>query len=131
MQAAAHNPEFAKKAGISQDVAREFVEADKKKKINEEGEGSTNSTTSGVDMNPESFGGCKAFKVSRQAYDKMTKPKSKKARFKSHVDEEMEPHIRDYARKNPSATILLKHPDRGSYYVLKNGSDKRFGGYFH
>ena len=30
MQAAAHNPSFAKKAGISQSVAREFVMADKK-----------------------------------------------------------------------------------------------------
>ena len=29
MAAAAHDPEFAKKAGISQDVAHEFNEADK------------------------------------------------------------------------------------------------------
>lgn len=32
MQATAHNKEFAKKAGISQKVAKEFVSADKKKK---------------------------------------------------------------------------------------------------
>jgi len=32
MAAAAHNPEFAKKAGISQDVAKEFNAADTKKK---------------------------------------------------------------------------------------------------
>lgn len=31
MQAAAHNPQFARKAGIPQSVAREFVAADKKK----------------------------------------------------------------------------------------------------
>ena len=31
MQAAAHNPEFAKKAGIPQSVAQEFNEADKRK----------------------------------------------------------------------------------------------------
>ncbi len=31
MRAAAHNPEFAKKVGIPVDVAKEFVEADKKK----------------------------------------------------------------------------------------------------
>ena len=31
MQAAAHNPDFAKKAGIPQKVAREFVAADRKK----------------------------------------------------------------------------------------------------
>lgn len=31
MQAAAHNPEFAKKAGISQSVAQEFTQADKNK----------------------------------------------------------------------------------------------------
>lgn len=31
MQAAAHNPEFAKKAGIPQSVAKEFNSADKKK----------------------------------------------------------------------------------------------------
>jgi hypothetical protein len=31
MEAAAHNPAFAKKAGIPQKVAREFVAADKKK----------------------------------------------------------------------------------------------------
>lgn len=31
MRAAAHDPEFAKKMGIDQDVAKEFVEADKKK----------------------------------------------------------------------------------------------------
>ena len=30
MQAAAHNPEFAAKAGISQEVAKDFVAADKK-----------------------------------------------------------------------------------------------------
>lgn len=32
MLAAAHNPEFAKKADIPQSVAQEFVEADKGKK---------------------------------------------------------------------------------------------------
>lgn len=32
MQAAAHNPEFAKKAGIPQSVAEDFNEADKAKK---------------------------------------------------------------------------------------------------
>lgn len=32
MQAAAHNPEFAKKAGIPQKVAKEFVKEDEKKK---------------------------------------------------------------------------------------------------
>jgi hypothetical protein len=31
MQAAAHNPEFAKKAGVPQSVAKEFTEADKAK----------------------------------------------------------------------------------------------------
>jgi hypothetical protein len=31
MQAAAHNPEFAKKAGIPQAVAKEFTQADKNK----------------------------------------------------------------------------------------------------
>lgn len=31
MQAAAHNPSFAKKAGIPQSVAKEFVAADKGK----------------------------------------------------------------------------------------------------
>lgn len=31
MQAAAHNPDFAKKAGIPQSVAKDFVEADKRK----------------------------------------------------------------------------------------------------
>ncbi len=32
MSAASHNPEFAKKAGIPQSVAKEFHEADKAKK---------------------------------------------------------------------------------------------------
>lgn len=32
MQAAAHNPEFAREHRIPQSVAREFVEADQKKK---------------------------------------------------------------------------------------------------
>lgn len=32
MRAAAHSKEFAKKVGIPQDVAKEYVEADKKKK---------------------------------------------------------------------------------------------------
>lgn len=31
MQAAAHNPAFAKKAGVPQSVAKEFNEADKRK----------------------------------------------------------------------------------------------------
>lgn len=31
MRAAAHNPKFAKKAGIPQSVAQEFTEADKSK----------------------------------------------------------------------------------------------------
>ena len=31
MQAAAHNPAFAKKAGIPQSVAQEYVSADQKK----------------------------------------------------------------------------------------------------
>ena len=33
MAAAAHNPEFAKKAGIPQSVAKEFNEADQNKKL--------------------------------------------------------------------------------------------------
>jgi hypothetical protein len=32
MQASAHNKEFAKKVGVPQKVAKEFVAADKKKK---------------------------------------------------------------------------------------------------
>lgn len=32
MRAAAHDKEFAKKVGIRQSIAREFVEADKRKK---------------------------------------------------------------------------------------------------
>jgi hypothetical protein len=35
MQAAAHNKEFAKKAGVPQKVAKEFVKADKRRKKNE------------------------------------------------------------------------------------------------
>lgn len=35
MRAASHDKEFAKKVGIPQDVAKEFVEADKKKKEDE------------------------------------------------------------------------------------------------
>jgi len=38
MAAAAHNPEFAKKAGISQKVAKEFNQADKGKKFNRGGD---------------------------------------------------------------------------------------------
>ena len=37
MAAAAHNPAFAKKAGISQSVAKEFNNADKGKKFKEGG----------------------------------------------------------------------------------------------
>lgn len=33
MQAAAHNPEFAKKAGIPQSVAKEYAAADERKKV--------------------------------------------------------------------------------------------------
>lgn len=33
MEAAAHNPQFAKKAGIPQTVAKEFSQADRAKKI--------------------------------------------------------------------------------------------------
>lgn len=33
MAAAAHNPDFARKAGIKQSVAKEFNDADKKKRI--------------------------------------------------------------------------------------------------
>ena len=33
MQAAAHNPEFAAKADIPQSVAKEYVAADKRKKL--------------------------------------------------------------------------------------------------
>lgn len=34
MRAAAHNKEYAKKAGISQDVAKKFVAADKSAAVN-------------------------------------------------------------------------------------------------
>lgn len=33
MEAAAHDPAFAKKAGVPQSVGREFVKADKAKKL--------------------------------------------------------------------------------------------------
>jgi len=35
MQAVAHNPEFAKKAGVPQSVGEDFTEADKRKKLAE------------------------------------------------------------------------------------------------
>lgn len=35
MQAVAHDKDFAKKAGVSQEVGKEFSEADKKKKKHE------------------------------------------------------------------------------------------------
>ena len=38
MDAAAHNPEFAKKAGISQEVAKEFSEASVGEKFTNKGE---------------------------------------------------------------------------------------------
>jgi hypothetical protein len=39
MRAAAHSKEFAKKVGIPQDVAKEFVDADKKKAEEEKKQG--------------------------------------------------------------------------------------------
>lgn len=33
MQAAAHDPKFAKKAGISPKLAKEFIEADEREKV--------------------------------------------------------------------------------------------------
>ena len=33
MEAVAHNPEFAKKAGVPQSVGKDFAEADKRKKM--------------------------------------------------------------------------------------------------
>lgn len=33
MEAVAHNPEFAKKAGVPQLVGKDFVEADKRKRM--------------------------------------------------------------------------------------------------
>ena len=33
MQEVAHNPEFAKQAGVPQSVGKDFVEADKRKKL--------------------------------------------------------------------------------------------------
>ncbi len=39
MQAAAHNPKFAKEAGVSQKVAREFANADKGRKFTKKDKG--------------------------------------------------------------------------------------------
>lgn len=33
MEAVAHNPEFAKKAGVPQSVGKDFAEADKRKRM--------------------------------------------------------------------------------------------------
>ena len=33
MEAVAHNPEFAKQAGVPQSVGKDFAEADKRKKL--------------------------------------------------------------------------------------------------
>ena len=33
MEAVAHNPEFAKKAGVPQSVGKDFAEADKRKRL--------------------------------------------------------------------------------------------------
>lgn len=43
MRAAAHSPKFAKKVGIPVDVAKEFVEADKKKAEDEKKKGHASS----------------------------------------------------------------------------------------
>jgi hypothetical protein len=39
MAAAAHNPEFAKKVGIPQSVAKEFNEADQRQGVKQHGKG--------------------------------------------------------------------------------------------
>jgi len=85
MAAAAHNPKFAKKAGISQDVAKEFNVADKGKKF-----GASRPDLQGVNKKSTSHGKMALFKEggkmkhSDMAKDKPMMKKVAKEEVKSH-----------------------------------------------
>ena len=72
---------------------------------------------------PAMFGGKAVFKVSSNDYHKAVLGKKKFKRFKSYVGGEIGEEIRQYARENKDAPIIVQDEKTGAMYYLRNGRE--------
>lgn len=68
---------------------------------------------------PAMFGGKAVFKVSSDAYHKAVLGKKKFKHFKSYVGGEIGEEIRQYAKENKDASIIVQDEKTGAMYYLK------------
>lgn len=71
---------------------------------------------------PVMFGGKRVFKVSSDAYHKAVQGKKKYKHFKSYIqDPLMTQEIREYAKANKNAPIIVQDEKTGAMVYLKHG----------
>lgn len=68
---------------------------------------------------PQMFGGKAVFKVPSDAYHKAVLGKKKFKHFKSYVSGEIGEDIRQYAKENKNAPIIVQDEKTGAMYYLK------------
>lgn len=71
-----------------------------------------------------SFAGCTVFEVDSNTFSKIRTFKDRYHSFKTYIDEEESlAAIREFAKKNPSKSIVVKDKQTGSFKFLKKGKD--------
>tara|TARA_Y100001973_G_C5199312_1_gene336481 strand:- start:843 stop:1544 length:702 start_codon:yes stop_codon:yes gene_type:complete len=95
------------------------------------GAGIANSINSGSIDNKvvkvSNVGKCRVYDVSTKTFIKCRNGKKKKDRFKSYVGEgPVSDDIRDYAKRNPMSSIMLRDKQTGAHTFLKIGSKEKF-----
>lgn len=68
---------------------------------------------------PQMFGGKAVFKVPTDAYHKAVLGKKKFKHFRSYVSGEIGEEIRQYAKENKDASIIVQDEKTGAMYYLK------------
>lgn len=75
---------------------------------------------------PVMFGGKRVFKVSTDAYHKAVQGKKKFKHFKSYVgDPLVTQEIREYAKTNKNAPIIVQDEKTGAMVYLKHGRGRK------
>lgn len=72
----------------------------------------------------DQFAGCKVFEVDSGTFSKIQTFKDRYHSFKTYIDEEESlVSIREFAKKNPGKSIVVKDKSTGSFKFLKKGKD--------
>lgn len=73
------------------------------------------------------FAGCRVYDVKSDTYHKCVKGKKKRDRFSKYItDEHVLSHVREYAKKNPKDSIMVRDDRSGATSFIKFGKHNNF-----